>query len=322
MTSQPPSPDSGLLAWRTASKRSLLRWPAIVGVAGLIVAAINRSTDLACIFGCLFLATFPVWYFVTGRVVRGRPKPSAARQTLACLMLLIVALLLSPTFSVSHQVFDAKQDITVTWIKRSLLDTIRQPFYSQDELVWGQSSFDVRYVPSGVFCPKYSTRRYPLFAVERNDDLRGVLASSVEDWSSANAAPPPDILQHFLFRCATEGKAMFDAGLTKESALMRGNVDLFFARAEQEHTDSSGEVVLEDAQIPPDVMEKVETLFANDQDHVFHYTTFNLPVEDRVARSAKPATPGQPDVVRRLRTSAIAAALGRSEELARLDKKD
>ena len=321
MTSQPSSPDSGLLAWRAASKRSLLRWPAILGFAGLIVAAVNRSIDLACIFGCLFVATFPVWCFVTGRIFRGQPQPSVARQTLACLALLIVALVLSPTFSVDHRVLDANDDTTITWTKRSLLDTIRQPFYSQDELVWGQSNYDVRYVPSTVFCPKYSTRRYPLFAVERDSDLLSVLARSVDDWNSANSAPPPDILQRFLSRCATEGKAMFDAGLTKESALAQGNIDLFFARAEKEHSDASGQVVLEDAQIPPDIMRKVETLFANDPDHGFHYVDFNLPGEEPVARGAKPTVPGQPDAVRRLRTSAIAAALGRSEELARLEAK-
>jgi hypothetical protein len=314
MTSQQSSsPDSGLLTWRAASKRSLLRWPAIIGFAGLIVAAVNRSIDLACIFGCLLFATFPVWYFVTGRIFRGQPKPSAARQALACFVLLIVALLVSPTFSVDHQTFDANHDTTVTWTKRSLLDTIRQPFYSQDELAWGQSNYDVRYVPSTVFCPKYSTRRYPFFAVERDEDLLSVLAGSVDDWGSANAAPPPDVLKGFLSRCATQGKAMVDAGLTKESALMQGNVDLFFARAAQEHTEASGEVVLEDAQIPPDIMKKVETFLTNDPDHGFQYVDFNLPGEEAVARAAKPAAPGQPDAVRRLKTSAIAAALGRTE---------
>ncbi len=241
---------------------------------------------------------------------------------LACLALLIVALLLSPTFRVSHQVFDANHDTTVTLVKRSLLDTIRQPFYSQDELVWGQSNYDVRYVPSTVFCPKYSTRRYPLFAVERNDDLLNVLARSVDDWTSADAAPPPDVLQSFLSRCATEGTAMLDAGLTKESALMQGNVDLFFARAEQEHTDASGDVVLEDAQLPRDIMKKVETFLANDPDHGFHYVDFNLDGIEPVSRGEKPAAPGQPDAVRRLRTSAIAAALKRSEDLARLEARE
>jgi hypothetical protein len=315
--------ESRPLTWRAASKHSLLRWPTIVSFAGLIVAAINRLPNLACIFGCLLFATLPVWYFVTNRVFHGQPKPTATRQMLVCLALLVLALLLSPTFSVTHRFLDAEHDVTVTWTKRSLFDTIREPFYSQDELVWGQSNYDVRYVPSTVFCPEFSTRSYPLFTVERDENLRSVLVRSVGDGTRMDAPPPPDTLQRFLSRCATEGQAMLNSSLTKESALMQGNVDLFFSRAEQEHSDANGEVVLEDAQIPPHIMKKVETFLANDPDRGFWYVNFNLPDVEPVARGAKPTAPGQlqPDVVRRLKTIAIAAALGRNEELARLKAK-
>jgi hypothetical protein len=311
--------DSKPLTWRAASKRSLLRLPSIVSFGGLIVAAINKLPNLACIFGCLLFATLPVGYFVTNRIFHGQPKPTVTRQMLACLALLVVALLLSPTFSVAHRFLDAEHDVTVTWTKRSLFDTIRQPFYSQDELVWGQTNYDLGYVPSTVFCPKYSTRRYPLFTVERDEDFLSVLTRW--DGSSMEEPPPPDALQRVLSRCVTGGQAMLNSGLTKESALMQGNVDLFFARAEQEHSGAEGEVVLEDAQIPPYIMKKVETFLAKDPDRGFWYVNFSLPGAEPVARGVKPTAPGQPDVVRRLKTIAIAAALGRNEELARLKAK-
>jgi hypothetical protein len=317
-----PSPVQDLLTWRAASRRTLLRWPGWIGLAALIVGAFNRMLPMACLGGCVFLATMPIWYATTRRIVQGRPRPASAAQALAWLGCFLIALVLSPTFELSHQRFDATHDTNTIWIKRSILDSIRQPRYSLDELAWGQSVYDVRFVPASVFCPQYSTRLYPLFGIERETDWLNMLARSVDDWQAPDAAPPKEILQRFLDHCKAGGEAMLKAGLTKEAALMRGDVDLFFARAEQEHAGSAyGEVVLEDAQIPPDIMKKVETLIANDPGSGFQYVTFNMPGVDLSELGTKTTVPGSPGVVRRLSPVAIAAALGREQDVERLRNK-
>ena len=113
---------------------------------------------------------------------------------------------------------------------------------------------------------------------------------------------------------------MLKAGYTKESALLNGNVDLFFTRLAQsrEREGAWDQLVLEDAQIPPDIMRKVEALLAADPDHMSDYTDFNLDGTPPVARGPKPAAAGQPDVVRRLKPLAIAAALGRTKDVERM----
>lgn len=327
-----------LLAWRAASKRSSPRWPALIGVCGTIVTLANLvlsgnhtleigwlELDLfaaACIFGCLAFATFPVWYADTGRLLRNQPRLSAKKKWLVCTGLFLGALVVSPTFSVAIARFDLMHESRTTWTKRSLLESFKRPFYSLDELTWAQGRDDIRYVPSRVLCPSDSVRIYPLLGVDRDDDWPGVIKNTMTDYLSGGtaAAPDPDVLKFALSRCETEGPPMLKAGYTKESALMNGNVDLFFTRLAQEHEHSGAwhDVVLEDAQIPPDIMRKVEALLAADPDHVSDYTDFNLSDAAPVARGSKPAVAGEPDVVRRLTPLAIAAALGRTKEVERI----
>ncbi|KWB39647.1 hypothetical protein WL35_21440 [Burkholderia ubonensis] len=315
MTTDSPTPVQDLLNWRAASRRTLLRWPGWIGLAMLIVGAFNHILAMACLGGCVFFATLPIWYVTTQRIVQDRPRPSVPVQALAWIACFLLALILSPTFTLDSRQFDDTHDTTTTWIKRSLVDSIKEPRYSQDELAWGQSNYDVRFVPASVVCPRYSTRLYPLFGVERETDWLNMLARSVDDWQAANVRPPKDILQRFLDQCKTGADAMLKAGLTKESALMHGDVDLFFARAEREHTSPSrAEVVLEDAQIPPDILKKVEALIASDPDYGFRFVSFNASV-DLSTIGAKATVPGEPDVVRRLNPLAIAAALGRDKDV-------
>ena len=326
-----------LLTWRAASKRSSPRWPALIGVSGTIVMLANlalsgnRTLDFgsveldlfaaACIFGCLAFATLPVAYNDTGRLLRGQPRLSAGKKWLICIGLFLCALVVSPTFSVAIARFDLMHQSRITWTKRSLLESFKRPFYSRDELTWAQRYNDVRYVPSRVVCPNYSVRLYPLFGVDRDDNWPGVITNTMTDLNGGTAAPDPDVLKFALSLCEKEGLPMLNAGYTKEAALMSGNVDLFFTRLAEEHDHDGGawnEVVLEDAQVPPDIMRKVEALLAADRDHVSDYTDFNLSDAAPVARGAKPAVAGEPDVVRRLKPLAIAAALGRTKEAERI----
>jgi hypothetical protein len=284
-------------------------------LAVLIVGAFHQAVTMACLGGCVLFATLPIWYVTTERIVQERRRPSVPVQLLAWSACFLLALILSPTFSVESREFDDVHDSTTTWIKRSILDSIEQPRYSQDELAWGQSNYDVRFVPASVTCPHYSTRLYPLFGVERETDWLNVLARSVDDWEAPNAAPPKDVLRRVLEECKTGGPAMLKSGLTKESALMQGDLNLFFARARREHREPGlAEVVLEDNQIPSDILKKVETLISNDPEHGFSYVDFNAPV-DLSTIGAATTVPGEPNVVRRLNPLAIAAALGRSNDV-------
>jgi hypothetical protein len=144
-----------LIEWREASKLSWLRWPAMVGVAGTLVTALNiaisgnnnltigsisfQLPDALCIFGCILLTTFPVWYYVTNRIQRGESPLSLGRQLAACLVLLMFSLLIFPTFQVARRQINASNDITTTWIKPSLLETLAMPWYRHDELTKTQS---------------------------------------------------------------------------------------------------------------------------------------------------------------------------------------
>ena len=325
-----------LLTWRAASKRSSPRWPALIGVSGTIVMLANlalsgnRTLDFgsveldlfaaACIFGCLAFATLPVAYNDTGRLLRGQPRLSAGKKWLICIGLFLCALVLSPTFSVEILRYDLMHQGRTTWTKRSLWESFKHPFYRQDELTWAQGRDDIRYVPSRVFCPAYSSRLYPLLGVDRGDNWPSVITNVLTDINGGAVAPNPDVLKFALSQCETEGPAMLKAGYTKESALMSGNVDLFFTRLAQEHENTGkwNPVVLEDAQIPPGIMRKVEALLAADPDHVSDYTDFNLSDAAPVARGSKPAVAGEPDVVRRLTPLAIAAALGRTKDVERI----
>jgi hypothetical protein len=304
-----------LIEWREASKLSWLRWPAMVGVAGTLVTALNiaisgnnnltigsisfQLSDALCIFGCILLTTFPVWYYVTKRIQRGELQLSLTRQLAACLGFLIFALLAFPTFKVEHREYNSRNDITTTWIKRSLPETLEKAWFRHDELTWLQSNFSAKYIPANVACPRYSTRLFPLFGVIRDDALASALASDVG--MLTDARPSDEALAAGIARCRVEGPAMRAAGETKESALMQGDIDRFFALDQLDHSPNDS-IVLEDAEIPAPIMSKINAFLAA-QPSAFGY------LED----SDYEKTPGQ---VRRLKPILLAAALGRDKDVA------
>ena len=319
-----------LLTWRAASKRSSPRWPALIGVAGTVVMLLNLalrgshelefgSVELdtlaaACLFGSLAFATFPVWYFDTDRLMQGRPRLSWMKKLLVCSGLFLVALVLSPTFSIAVSKFDEMQHSTTTWVKRSLLESVERPFYGHDELVWAGTGTDTRYIPPRVFCPSYSVRLYPLFGLQRGDNWPGVLEDSMSDVNGQPVPPDHAVLQAVQSRCEREGLAMLNAGYTKESALMRGDIGLFFSRLASEEGPARQQVVLEEAQIPPGILKKVEVLLAAHADDEWQYVDS---VDDQsAAGGSKPPITNGTGVTRRLKPVAIAAALGRTKDIA------
>lgn len=314
------SPD--MEQWIAASKTSWLRWPAIIGLAGAIVPALhfviegNRGLtigpfrlylfDAACIFGCLALATFPVWYVVTGRIVSHKRHPPLIMQAGACLFLLLAALAIAPHFQIQYREYSRMNDITTTWMKRSIAETIREPFYRQDELGWLQSNFSASYIPASVFCPRFSTRLYPLFGVVRDDDLGNALASGAALSSEKEKRPDADSLSQGIARCREQGPAMLAAGLTKESALIAGDLDRFFALSVREQAREKS-IILEDGSIPAPIMSRVEAYLATYEEDAF----------ELLSDSSYKDSPGQ---VRRLRPLAIAVALDRQDDMARLKR--
>ncbi|WP_141217938.1 hypothetical protein [Bordetella genomosp. 5] len=310
MSSTPPSSEPGVLAWRAASRKSGWKWPAILGVGALIAGAINGLTSVACLGGILAFATFPVWYYVTGRVARGQPRPALVKQWLASIVLLLVGTALSPSFQVYWLNTWGDPTVSTFLTKRSLLESVRQPFYSLDELAWGQNSASVDVVPSTLLCPRYSLRRYPLLTIERRLYPMNPLASSRD---RSGGKPPAELVASTLARCEADSQAMIAAGLTKEAALAQGNLDLFFERALIERGNDMSPVMLEDADIPAEILAKVEAFLGEDPERIFWHTSYNLSGEDPVKRADKSDAPGTPDVVRRLRTIAFAAAYGRQD---------
>ena len=305
-----PSTEPGVLAWRAASRKSWWRWPAIVGVAALIVGAFNGITSVTCLGGILAFATFPVWYYVTGRVARGQPRPALAKQWLASVVLLVAGTALSPSFEVVWFKTWGDPTVSTSLTKRSLLDSLQQPFYGLDELAWGQNSASVDIVPSTLLCPRYSLRRYPLLTIEQRFFPMNPMASSRY---SSGAKPPAELVASTFARCEADSQAMIAGGLTKEAALAQGNLDLFFERALNERGNDMSPVMLEDADIPAEILAKVEAFLDEDPGRVFWHTSYNLSGQDPVKRADKPEAPGTPDVVRRLRTIVFAEVYGRQD---------
>lgn len=319
-----------LLTWRAASKRSSPRWPALIGAAGTVVMLLNLalrgnhelefgSLELdtlaaACLFGSLAFATFPVWYFDTDHLIRGRPRLSWMKMWLVCAGLFLVALVLSPTFSIAFSKFDEMQHSTTTWVKRSLLESLERPFYGHDELVWAATGSDTRHMPPRMFCPSYSVRLYPLFGLQRGDNWPGVLEDSMSDVNGQPVPPDHAVLRAVQSRCEREGSAMLNAGYTKESALMRGDVGLFFSRLASEEGLARRQVVLDETQIPPNIMKKVEALLAAQPDDEGRYV--DSVGDRRAASESTPPIANGAGITRRLKPIAIAAALGRTKDIA------
>lgn len=329
-----PSPDPMLPSDGSAPslKHSLWRVPGMVMMAITVVSGFNLAlrgnsgwsigplrSDLFsafCFFGCLSFAMGPVWYASARRLVRHGGGMAPVRQLLTFLGLLLVALLVSPRFGLQVHDYDTwsesdRRDITLTWMKRSLIETLVAPQVKVDELTWLQSNYSVAYIPAQVYCPRRSTRLYPLFGTVRDDYLANALASGLE-----KKDPPAAAVANGIARCQREGPAMRVAGFTKEGALMQGDVDRFLHLNALEETPDKG-LILEDAEIPPDVMAKIEaTLKLNGaplQDYLDEATYF------RVEYFHGQLEDGQ---VRRLRPLVVAAALGRLDEARRLRRPD
>lgn len=306
---------------RRASNASVLRWPAVFSLAVVLVAALNlvfsgnddlsigpirlMLSDLLFLFGVLLAATLPVWIIAARRVWHGQQRPGVARQLGWCAGLLVAALILAPELRIEHRRYDTwsdteRRDDTTTWIKRSLVGTMQTPFLKLDELTWLQSNYSAAYIPAGAFCPLFSTRLVPLFGVVRSTYDANALAGGDEP-------VPPAVLSNTMARCQREGQAMLARGLTKESALMRGDVERFFAlnaiESRRYSTASANQIVLEDAAIPKHLLAKMQATLAAAQDPSAY-------VEDVGYLD-------EPGRVRRWHPLVLAVALDRAADVAR-----
>ncbi|WP_374536187.1 hypothetical protein [Chitinimonas taiwanensis] len=310
--------------WRPASKLSMFRWPATFSFAGTVVCLLNLATsgnkglsigpisfrlfDALCIFSCVLIATFPIWYYTTSRRIGNKPTPPKVKQALICFGSLILALLMAPRFEIEHRDYETQsqdnvRDFTTVFIKRSFLETIQVPKLALDELTWLQSNYSADYIPAAVFCPRRSTRLYPFIGTVHEDHLANALAAGAREEDEGR--PPAAALANGIARCNQEGPAMLARGYTKESSLLRGDIDQFFERNALEVSFTS--IVLSDAQIPPAIMAKIELTLTKNPDQHFYY------IEDTNFDTVK----GQ---VRRFTPLVLAEAFGRSDDIARLRK--
>lgn len=316
--------DTDARIWRAALDSSAYRWPAMISLAAVIVILLNlvfdrnsglsigpihlRLSDALFLFTCLLAATLPVWIHVARRTVHGKARPGVAKQLGASCAWLAAALLLTPHFSVEHRLYDTwsdtnRKDVTTTWVKRSIVESIAAPFVKLDELTWLQSNFSAAYIPARVFCPFRTTRLAPLVGVVRFNYEANALAGG-------DAQPPAAVLATTIARCERDGAAMLARGLTKESALAKGDIDRFFAIHDQElqarTTSANSEIVLEDSALPKDLLAKIEATLAAPaaQDAMNYLDDLNYADE-----------PGR---VRRLQPLVVAVALNRTGDIARL----
>lgn len=321
------SSEISIFDWRSVSKLSSFRWPATVALAGTAACLINlaisgnrglsigsinlRLFDALCIFSCLLVATFPIWYYITNRLIHCKPKPTVAIQISVCLGLLILALLVAPRFEIEYRDYDTwsknnRRDFTTTLVKRSFAETLQMPQLALDELAWLQSNYSAAYIPAQVFCPRRSTRLYPFLGIVRGDYLANALAPGIGE--ATGSRPPVDALENGIARCNREGSAMLAAGHTKESALLQGDIDRFFTLNALEESPNES-IVLADAQIPAPIMAKIESVLKERTDDLLHY--LDDPNFD--------TTSGQ---ARRLKPLVLAEALGRSNDIARLRRSE
>jgi hypothetical protein len=309
--------EFSLSDWRTASKRSWLRWPAGFSLAACLVLIANLSLrgnnglrfgpisldfrDALCMASCIIFSTLPVWYFVTDRSIRNETIPLKIQASTSAL-LLVIAALASPQFKIEYRNYDIhsdteRRDITITWIKRSIMATIQAPRWNLDELAWLQHDAGEDYIPAEVFCPRRSTRLWPMFGTIRDENVANSLYSD-------GLKPPSSALETAIARCRTEGEAMLLAGHTKESALRQGDIEGFFERNAQE-IYATHSIMLSESKFPKAIRERVETFLAqHPQDGFFYIDNFN--------------DVGVPGTHRRFRTLVVAAALQRPTEVERL----
>lgn len=310
--------------WVEALKKSFLRIPSAIAIAGTAVSALNlivvRNSgmsigplrfhlfDAFCIFACFLVATLPVWYYSTDRLIRHGNAPSFGKQIAACLTLLALAALVAPRFEISYRDYDSRsatlrRDNTLTLIKRSLVETVRMPHLELDELTWLQSSFSAQYIPAEVYCPLRSTRLYPFLGAVYESDYANALAG--------NGKPPAPVLENAIAQCKRDGPAMRAAGYTKEAALLEQDIDRFFTLnrlanvAGTSIAPSNSTIVLPDEEIPAQIIAKVEAVLAESPDFRLDY------LED-------PNFETNDGQVRRLKALVLAEAFGRSSDIAHL----
>jgi hypothetical protein len=324
------SPSLPSMSWREASNLAPFRWPARVAIAGTLVTAANLLLgsnngltigpvhlyllDAFYIFAILLISTFPIWYYCTNRVYLQQPQPKKAKQIAVVFAFFFLALLLCPTVTMEYRTYGYYDNITKTLIKRSFLETINQPWFDHDELTWLQSSSSTAYIPAEIYCPYRSTRLRPFIGYIRTERSPGVLTLGGGD--DVNSQPPTDALNAVLEHCRREGPAMRSAGLVKEAALMRGDINQFFFLTFRDETPNNI-IVLEDSAFPPDLMAKINVFLAN-QSLIAKIDVFlaNQPSDFEYLDNADFAS--HPGMKRRLKPLAVAAALNRNGDIERL----
>lgn len=273
-----------------------------------------------------FLATFPLWYYITSRKAHSRSVPRPVKQLLIGIGVFSLAILAAPRFVVEYRVHEGHdetdlRDDTTRWIKRSIGETFETPVLKVDQLAWLQSNFSAGYIPAQVFCPYRSTRLSPFFGVVRVTRDGNALASG---------QPSAAVLANTIARCKRDGQAMRSGGYTKEEALAKGDVDRFFAlnalEGDLDYSAMNTAIVLEDAEIPPALLRKMEAVLAapvpdqsrDGEDAASQAARLMSrdPLASDYLVDADYAT--QPGQVRRLKALALAEALGRTRDIARL----
>jgi hypothetical protein len=337
------NPDITKEAWLAASKDSWFRWPSIFSFAASLTIGMNLLVDgdnhlhiggvgftlsaAFALFMSALLATLPVWYYVTSRKAFSRPVPALLKQFAVCIGVFILAILVAPRFVVEYRVFEPyhetdRRDDTTRWIKRSIVDTFNTPVLKVDELTWLQSNFSAGYIPAKVFCPYRSTRLFPFL---------GVMWITYDANSLASREPPPAVaLANTIARCNRDGEAMRSGGNTKEQALAKGDVDRFFAlnalESDPDYPQTNTAIVLEDAEIPPSLLKKMEAVLAmqvpdepREGEDAASFAARTMSVDplasDYLVDTDYATQPGQ---VRRFKALALATALGRIHDIARL----
>lgn len=298
------------LTWREASRLSRLHWPAYIAIGGLASMTVNliMGTDafyrlgaygmpkfsLFGLFLGLFIITVPIWVVSTSRRQCRLPVPVPGRQSAAAAALTVLAFLVTPTIGIQHRQFSEEQEYSTIWGKRSLVETMKRPRLAYDELSQNTSYHAADSVPKHHLCPGLSVRLVPFFGFER--DYR--IGSDVFGPQNGPfpSLPSRERIDAVVARCRSEAQLMLAAGLTAEAALKAGDVDTFFARALLARPANKA-ILLEDRDIPPALLAKVESFLAEHP--------LKLGYQDDAHNAGE---------VRRLRPAVIAAALGRSRE--------
>lgn len=298
------------LTWREASRLSRLHWPAYIAIGGLASMTVNLmmgagtfyslgayrmpKLSLFGLFLGLFIIIVPIWVVSTSRRQCRLPVPAPGRQWAAAVALMVLAFLVTPTIGIQHWQFSQPQEYSTIWAKRSLAETMKRPRLAYDELNRSTSYSDAESVPKHHLCPGLSVRIVPFFGFERDYRIGSDVFGG--QYGPFPTLPSRERIDAVVARCRIEAQVMLAAGLTAEAALKAGDVDAFFARALLARPANKA-ILLEDRDIPPALLAKVESFLA---EH---------PKEPDYQDRARDAGD-----VRRLRPAVIAAALGRSRE--------